>query len=397
MSSDSLLALAGLYFHVPFRRARRSYDDAYYVVSQASSFEAYVHAVCRELRFYAEQYAEDEPVETISAGGGRPSLLPLSDVRPILHTVLDVFDASVFQEATAEVSPADATLHYLGGLRSLGFDRLHFEVLSFFPEDLDALGAPHSADDAVRALREARTAGFDAVSIDLSFGWPSQPMLHWKANLQQAVRMNVPHVTIVEWTPPSSSGNRDDEPQSHAKADRDQEIDLARRLQFAMDFLLDEGYEQYELTHFARPGYRSRHQDGYYRHENYLGVGPSASTFWWPHRTRNGPAKRWSNVKDVDRYIDLLENQYSPVAYRQTVDWTTLAREYVVLRLRTSEGLDLRRLQAMYDVDLRTKREQLLNRLVENDLIEPYDDGVIRLTVRGRLVADGVTHRLMPD
>lgn len=425
------LVLAGLYFHVPFREGPRTYDESYSVPFSGRTSEAYVEAVQRELRFYAAKYADDEPVNTLYAGGGRPSLLPLGDVRRVVQTVLEVFDASAFEEATAELNPADARLGYLNGLSALGFDRLSIEVLSFFPEDLDALAAPHTGQEAVRTVREARKVGINNLSVDLLFGWPGQPDLHWKANLQQVVRMKVPHVTLVEWTgpmelpaadaadkralqnatdtafaPPPEAASRpvvteptdadDRTPEEGNRPTR--EVDLARRLRFAMEFLGKEGYEQYDLTHFALPGHRSRHQENYTSHGNYLGVGPSAHTLWWLHRERQEPARRWSNVTDLDRYTDLLSQEYSPVAYRQTVDWRSLGAEYVMLQLRTAEGLDLRHLKAQYGMDLRAKKEDLLHRLVNHGLIEPFDSTHrVRLTLRGRLVADGVTERLLRD
>jgi oxygen-independent coproporphyrinogen-3 oxidase len=438
--------LAGLYLHIPFRRASRTYDEAFYVCTDADSFSSYTTALKREMVLYAQQYAEEEPIETVYAGGGRASLIPMGEVRDVLQTVLEVFDASSFREATAEVNPADVDPTYLSGLQSVGFDRLHLSVLSFYPEDLTRIGTPHSAQDSVRAIREARQAGFEDLSIELLFGWPGQPMERWKANLQQAVDMDIPHLTVTEWTgdhkdfPGAPTASRDDsssetaasDPASaaatspspsspaetaaessaaeapdrpvsdaggdrdaHRETDRDAEIQAAKQFQYAMDKLSDAGYTQYEITHFAQPGHASVHQRSYYDHGNYLGVGASAHTFWWPRRMQNVPARRWSNVRDVDRYEELLAQKYPPISYRQTIDWTTLGNEYVALRLRTDEGLDLRRLKAEYGYDLREKRARLLAKLEDNGLIAPTDDHRIRLTRRGRLVADGITERLV--
>ncbi len=370
--------MAGLYVHVPFRRAERPTDDGDTVVTGATDFSQFETALCRELNYYAREYASEEQMSTVYAGGGRPSLLPLSSIHAILTTFVDVFDASAFEEATAEVSPADATRRYLHGLKRMGFDRLSLPVLSFFPDTLQALNVPHSAADAMRVLRIARDTNF-AVSVDLLFGGPSQSLDAWEATLRQAVEMDLSHVTITE-APPAA-----------AAADGDR----ADKLELAMTFLRSEGYEQYELTHFARPGHRSTHQENYYEHGNYLGIGPAAESFWWSDRT-SPRARRWTNVSDLERYAALLRKRYPPVAYRETLDKTALAQEYVLLAARTDEGIDLEHLAQQYGVDLRTRKSSLLSRLRDEGLI--YDDAdTVRLTLQGRLVTDAITEQLLPS
>lgn len=405
--------MAGLYFHIPFRRAPRPYDDAYYTVlrddaSGDAALRRFVDAVDAELRLYARQHADDEPVRTIHAGGGRPSLLPLKHVRSLLGTVLDVFDASVFQESTAEINPADATRKYLSGLHSLGFDRLSIEVLSFFPGDLHTLQAPHSGADAIRAIRAAQGTGFNTFAIDLAFGWPSQSMEMWERNVRQAIDLDVPGITLIEWSPDNrrereSGRTRGDASGEQRNADEDRDVNRdhamqqAKQFRLAMDILEAHGYEAYELTHFAQPGHASKHLQNTYAHGSYIGVGPSAESFWWPDRSPDRSARRWTNVSDVDEYVRLLSNRYPPISYRQTSDWTTLVREYIFFRLRTGDGLNVRDLSDRYGYDLRGKRGAFLSKLVKNDLVTGLDNGTLQLTRAGRLVADGITERLLPS
>ncbi len=370
--------MAGLYVHVPFRRAARSTDESDYVVTDNPDVSQFETALCQELRYYAQDYADDEPMRTIYAGGGRPSLLPLSTVHAILTTLLDVFDASHFEEATAEINPADASLRYIHGLKRLGFDRLSLSVQSFFPDVLQALDAPHTAAEAIQTLKLAREANFETLSVDLLFGVPHQSLDTWEATLRQVVEMRVPHVTITE-----------------APADEaDTEKKRAKQLKRAITLLQSEGYKQHELTHFAKPGHRSAHQKNYYEHGNYLGIGPSAESFWWP--SRSDRARRWTNVSDIERYADLLRQRYPPVSYRKTLAKTALAEEYILLRLRTRTGLDLNRLQTQYGLDLRAQKEEVLDRLIDENLIHDEED-TVRLTLQGRLVTDAITERLLPS
>jgi len=371
--------VAGLYVHVPFREEERWWDETTYTTNPTPNVETFETALCRELTFYAHQYAKDEEMTTVYAGGGRPSLLPLSTVHSVLTTLVEVFDASTFEEATAEVNPADANPRYVHGLKRMGFDRLSLEILSFFPNALDTLNAPHSALDAIRSLQVAREADFGSLSVDLLFGWAEQAIDEWEATLRHAVAMNVPHITVTEVPA--------------GQVEKASEDDMADRFELAMTFLQSEGYEQYELTHFARPGHRSTHLENYYEHGNYLGIGPSAETFWWPNDSTR--ARRWENVGDVERYASVLQDRHAPVAYRKTLDRSTLAREYVFLRLRTDAGLSLDHLESEYGAHLREEKAELLDLLREVGMIHE-DPDTIRLTIQGRLVADAITERLMP-
>ena len=396
--------VAGLYFHIPFRTARRPYDDAYYITPvdapSEPDVERFVRAIDAELRLYGREYAADEPVHTLYAGGGRPSLLSLKHARTLLSTVVDVFDASAFQESTAEISPLDATESYLNGLLNVGFDRLSIEVLSFYADELRTLKAPHTASAAIRAIRTVRHVGFRTFSVDLAFGWPEQSMDRWADNLQQVIDMEIPSVTLIECpmeTTPSDLNATDDAPSRDAEISRDAEMKRAKQFRLAIDMLESHGYEAYELTHFAKPGHASSHLQNTYAHGSYIGVGPSAESFWWPDRAGDRSARRWTNVSDVDEYTQLLKNRYPPVAYRQTSSWASLAREYIFLRLRTATGLNLIDLQNRYRYDVREKNSALLNTLAENDLVAGLDNGYLRLTPAGRLVADGITERLLPS
>ena len=370
--------MAGLYLHIPFRRSPHAYDERVAEEVETADPDQFVAALRRELRFYAGEYAEEEPVRTVYFGGGRPSLLSPEQIRSLLAALNDTVNVSEVEEVTIELNPADARAEYLDALRGMGVDRVSLAALSFFPVDLRAVDAPHSAEQVTRALKNLRAAGFQKVSVDLLFGWPDQTQSQWKAALDRAVELNLPHVTLLEASAEAGPVASDDV--------------LAHRLESAMSRLQSEGYTQYELTHFARPGGQSVHQVRYYAHDNQLGLGPSAESFWWAHRDR-GMARRWTNVSDLDRYVRLLRDRFPPVAFRQTLDRSALATEYVLLRLRTNEGLNLDHLEARYGVDLAASTDTLLDRLESEGLAE-IEKSHLRLTNRGRLVADAITEKI---
>lgn len=368
-------AVAGLYLHVPFREAPCRYDDTA-VVPAPPSYDAFAQAVTTELRHYADRY--DAPIRTIYVGGGRPSLLDLETLRWLFDAIRAGFETPL-EEVTVELNPADADAAYLEGLRALGVDRLSLDVMSFHPDDLTALETPHTVREAEAALDAVRAAGFARFSIDLFFGWAGQDPLHWKANLEKAARLGVPHLALVECT-------ADVLPQ----ADDDTR---AEQYRFAMTYLPGQGYEHYEVAHFARPGRRGLHNERHWNHTNYLGVGPSAHSFWWDDL----PAYRWANVRNLARYTALLQQRHLPIAQKTPLTLPDLAAEYVLLRLRTRDGLDLATLQSRYGVDLVAQKGDALARLRDKQYIEPIRNGCLRLTDRGLLVCDAVTQQLLPD
>lgn len=370
--------MAGLYLHIPFRKRRRPYDEAAYV-TDCSQQQAFVRAAEKELRHLGRTYTA-EPIRTLYLGGGRPSLLAPRFLDRLLDTARTAFEQVDLEETTLEANPADCTPEALTRWRAAGIDRLSLAVLSFYADDRDALTAPHTEGDAVRCIEAARSAGFDNLSVDLAFGWPDQPALHWKANLERVAKLEIPHLALMELTPP-------DAPESVHEA-------AADRYRFAMDYLPDYGYAHYEISHFARPGYRGRHNQRHWDHSNYLGVGPSAHSFWW---TADHAATRWANVVNLPRYIALLDQHHLPLASKDPLSTPELAREYVMLRLRTAEGLNLDTLQTRYGTDLRALKSDALDQLRANGYLERPADSRIRLTDAGMFHCDTITARLLPD
>ncbi|MFB6278867.1 MAG: coproporphyrinogen-III oxidase family protein [Salinibacter sp.] len=341
-----------------------------------------VAAVRRELEHYARPPFTDASVQTLYVGGGRPSRLSPSALRPLIDACQNSFDAAAPDEITLELHPSDASPDDLEALLGLGVTRLSIGGQSFVDATLRALEAPYSAEDLRGIVRCVQAVGFESVSVDLTFGGPNPSLSTWKASLQRAVNLRVPHVTLHELDADGPSKHGDETPTDW--------------FAYAMTFLDAKGYEPYELTHFARPGHRSRYQEHVYAHGNVLGLGPGAESLWWPDRTDPSTAERWSNVSDVSAYVERLRNNESPVAQREPLDRTALAREYMLLRLRTNEGLALNVLRDRYDCPLRREKSATLNRLATEGLIHD-DPARVRLTDRGRRLADAITQRLIRE
>ena len=354
------------------------------------SHTGFVEAVCTEIRLRAQQYAHLEPVESLYFGGGTPSRLSSGDLGRIIETLNDNFDLSNVRETTIEVNPEDVNPAYLAAIRALGIDRLSIGIQSFFQDDLAFMNRIHDAGTARSVVEWARAGGFDNFSIDLIFGLPEQPPEYWSANLEIACSLDVPHIstyglTIEDGTPLFNRVER-------GLISPMEEEDMSDQFQFTMGYLRDRGYEHYEISSFAREGSRAIHNHRYWNHENYLGFGPSAHSFWWSGL----PAQRWANVRNLKRYEALLRQHVAPVDESEQLAIDLLADEYVMLRLRTADGLDLDELESRYGVDLLLERVEELAELESSGFIRPIRNEKIRLTDLGKTVCDTVTARLLP-
>ncbi len=383
--------MAGIYLHIPFCTQRCTYCDFYFVTTQ-KTHAPFIRAICAEIEYYGTLYGRQEPVETIYFGGGTPSLLQEEELAQILTTIHRHFDTGPTREITLEMNPGDADLDYLRGLHALGVNRLSIGVQSFFDSDLQLLNRSHSAKQAAEVISLARRAGFENVSLDLIFGIPGQEPEHWAANLEKAVGFGAPHLAVYGLTV-------EERTVLHKQVARglvrpvDEET-YAERFRFTMEYLTGRGFDHYEISNYALPGCHSVHNRAYWEHRNYLGFGPSAHSFWWKSLLSSS-AQRWANVRNLRRYEALIEQNQLPLDTQERLHPDTLADEYIMLRMRTGEGLDLEILETRYGVDLLFEKIDDLAWLETQGLIEPIRKGIVRLTGRGKLLCDAVTMRLL--
>jgi len=321
----------GLYVHFPFCAARCHYCAFYFVVGRAEVRAAYVDAVASEI----SRAAEDErfagrQVHSIYFGGGTPSLMADGDVARVLKAARDTFDVVDGAEISLESNPDGLTAEALAGLRELGVNRLTIGWQSLREAGLRVLSRTHSPSDNAAALLAAREAGFGNVGVDLIFGWPGQTAASWREELGEAAFLGVEHVSAYELT--LEEGTRllaRAEAGRFRLADEDERTDMFE----ATDAVLGPaGIHRYEISNFARPGYECRHNLDGWRSGDLLGVGASAAS----HVTN----QRWTNVKDLDGYLQVMAAGRSAAEEAETLDEVTWAAEDLYLGLRTTEGID---------------------------------------------------------
>lgn len=309
---------SSLYVHIPFCKRRCGYCDFYKETALGRKSEV-VEAICKEIVSRAPML-EGTVLKTIYFGGGTPSVCTLDELGQIVATARGVFDCSEVEEMTIEVNPDDLSDDYLQGLRGVGFNRLSIGIQSFDDADLKFMFRRHDSAGAVRAIEMARRAGFDNISIDLIYGLPNSTEQTWRANVERAVELGVEHISAYHLSIEVGTAFDKLGVKTAPEEVSDSEYNTL------CEVLAEAGYDHYEISNFSLPGRRSQHNSAYWRGTPYLGVGPSAHSY-------DGVAERSWNVADIDQYVAGIE----PEVEHLTID--ERYEEYVMVRLRTREGL----------------------------------------------------------
>jgi oxygen-independent coproporphyrinogen-3 oxidase len=379
--------LASLYVHIPFCERKCPYCD-FYSVEDTGRAEDFLGALGQEIAHRGGR-GVGVSFETIFFGGGTPSLLTPGQVERILSYLHTAFRIAPEAEVTLEANPGTVTDKKLRWFRSLGVNRLSIGIQSFHDHELKALGRIHDQAEALRCFDEGRAAGFDNISIDLIYSIPGQTLAAWEDNLRTAVDLTPRHIAayslIVEEGTPLARMVEAGEVRMNS-ADREAEM-----YERAMELLGASGYEHYEVSNYALPGFRCRHNGNYWSHENYLGFGPSAHSFWKESDRTSG--RRWWNVADLSTYVDRLKNGVLPVESEEQVGPKQMLNERIFLGLRSS-GLDLARLRADLGYGLTARQECEVQWLLDENMAV-LDSGVLRLTSKGFLLCDEICSTLL--
>ena len=371
------MTAAGIYIHIPFCSSRCSYCDFATGLFQQELAERYVRALVEDIRL--SRYSGDI-VDTIYFGGGTPSLLAPSQLESILATVHDCFKIDPHSEITLEINPGSVNEEKLHAFRSLGVNRASFGAQTFDDAELAKLGRSHTTADTVKTFADLRGVGFENVSFDLIAGLPGQTLAGWERNISQALDLRPEHLSfylleVHSGTPLAEHIRRGIQPEP--------DDDLAGVMyQWMLQQAADAGYEHYEISNLCQPGFHSRHNVKYWTGEAYYGFGCSAHSY-------DGATRRWSNHRDVLKYVSVIENGESAVVDEQQLSQTDVRAEAVFLGMRLMQGVDLRRYRESFGVDLRDEHAEDLDRFCKAGLVE-LDGDLIRLTRTGALLSNEV-------
>lgn len=380
--------MPSLYVHIPFCEKKCLYCD-FYSIESLSQVEQFLASLRREIDLYAT-FGSGVTFETVFFGGGTPSLLQPAQLDSILTRLRTTFTIGPDAEITVETNPGTVTREKLSAFKSLGVNRLSIGVQSFHEDELKFLSRIHDRDDALRCVEYARAVGFENLNIDLIFSLPGQRLDRWEDNLEQAIALNTEHISayslIVEDNTPLAR-------MVTSKQVSANPVEIEAELyEFTMEFLGKRGFEHYEVSNYAKPGFRSRHNYNYWNHQNYLSFGPSAHSFWKQPGAQFG--RRWWNIANISHYCDKLLQDELPLVTQEFVQTRELMNERVFLGLR-SDGLDLRQFEDEFGVPLSNSHGATIRQLVDEQYAE-IEHNRLRLTAKGFLLCDEISARLLP-
>lgn len=372
--------MAGIYIHIPFCKSRCIYCG-FYSTTLLDLRKKYINAVCREMEL-RKNYIR-EPFSTIYLGGGTPSLLDEAELTKLFLYINNVYDVDRNAEITMECNPDDITPEFTNMLSRLPINRVSMGAQTFADSRLRLLHRRHNSDEVKHAVKLLREAGIKNISIDLMFGFPDESLSQWKEDISAALALNVEHISAY------SLMYEEDTPlwkmlDTGKVKEIDEELSLTMFKELVCQ-LTDAGYEHYEISNFARPGYRSRHNSSYWHQVPYIGLGAAAHSF-------DLNSRLW-NVADLKLYIEEINNGIIPME-REELDNDTTFNDIITTALRTSDGIDLNALETRLGKRYRNTLISAAGKHLEQGLLEIRHDR-LRLTAEGIFISDMVMSDLM--
>lgn len=370
--------MAGIYIHIPFCKQACNYCNFYFSTSLGNK-DRYIDALLHEIEL-SKDYLQGEPIETLYFGGGTPSHLPVNDLLMIVKKLDSVFGFNNLEEFTLEANPDDLTsekLKELKKLQQLGLNRFSIGIQSFFDEDLKYMNRAHNSEEALAAVKSVQDSGFEDITIDLIYGTPTMDDERWHRNLETAFSLSVQHISGYALTV---------EPQTTLERKIKKGVRLpvneqhsAKQFDVLMTEMKRNGYEQYEISNFAKREKYARHNTSYWLGKKYLGLGPSAHSY-------NGVARRW-NVANNINYMTSLEKGVLNFEEELLTEHQRI-NERIMTGLRTMWGVNLRAFA-------RDKMDIIITNLkaVDTNCYQLHAD-VLTLTHDGKFFADAIAAQL---
>ncbi|MFB6455741.1 radical SAM family heme chaperone HemW [Chitinophaga sp. Hz27] len=372
--------MSGIYLHIPFCKQACYYCNFHFSTSMSQK-DAMVKSILQEISLQ-QNYLGSDIIHTIYFGGGTPSLLSQSELQQILDRLRTHFTIAEDAEITLEANPDDLDPAKLQELKALGINRLSIGIQSFHEADLKWMNRAHNAQQAEDCIKNAQEAGFQNITIDLIYGGPGLSDEGWEYNVKKAIAFGIPHLSCYALT--VEPGTALDHFIKKKKMEATDPEKAARHFEQLMRWTEAAGYEHYEISNFALPGWHSRHNSSYWKGLSYLGLGPSAHSF-------NGHSRQW-NVANNSSYIKSIEKGEIPFEL-ETLTAEMQFNEYIMTSLRTSAGCDIGWVEERFGADLAKELLNNCRQFIQKSWMEEHGTS-LRLTKAGRLFADGIASDL---
>ena len=375
----------GLYIHIPFCERKCDYCD-FYSITDFVDYVRFTDSILLQMEDYSKLTADYE-IDSIYIGGGTPTVLPVKRMLEIIDGIYRNFNVVPEAEFTMEANPATVNYKMLKKYRKAGVNRLSFGLQSAVDSELETLTRIHSFDDFAESMDIARSAGFHNINVDLMFGIPGQTKQSLAHSIERVCDMSPKHISLygLKFEDGTPFATRKD---SFTLPDEDTEYDMYK---YAIDYLAFRGYWQYEISNFSAEGYKCRHNIKYWNCDEYLGIGPAAHSYF--------DGKRFSYKRNVDMYMDALEYVEAGIDIieeNREIDEHEKINEYIMLRLRLTQGLNVNEFKYRFNKDFTEMFEKELKLYMDNGFMQ-FENGHYSFTPKGMYVSNYILSTLMGD
>lgn len=374
---------AGLYLHIPFCTSKCHYCD-FYSVTALSRKDDVVQAMVKEIQSETVFLGAAKPaLRTLYFGGGTPSLLQSEDFSRLFNAIETSYDLSGLEEVTLEANPDDLTPDYLALLRQFPFNRLSIGVQTLDDEALRRINRRHTAGQAKQAVLDCRTAGFNNLSIDLMYGLPGQTAEQFRQTLNEALTLPVTHISSYALSWEEGSVLYKELMQGRLQQAPDEVLEACYVELNAV--LATHGFQRYELSNFAKPGYESKHNSAYWDGTSYLGIGPGAHSY-------NGSQRR-NNRPSIDCYLEGMRVG-EPARELEWLDSNARYNDFIMTGLRTTKGILVKELEKLFGMSKRYYCLYNARKNLKNGFLV-YENERLRLDEKGLFIADDICSDLI--
>ncbi len=366
-----------IYIHIPFCKQKCSYCNFHF--STSLNFKDEMLAAMKKEIVLRKNELQNKNLQSLYFGGGTPSILSPDEIKSLIDEVVKYFSFDKEIEITLEANPDDLDKSFLKGLADSPINRLSIGTQSFFEPDLQLMNRAHTASEAEDSIKRSQDFGFENLSIDLIYGSPTSSLDIWKENLNKAIALQVPHISSYALTvePKTALENWI----SKGKVNSPKEEEQNQEFYYLSDFLKDNGFEHYEVSNFAKPGFYSRHNSAYWKYKEYLGIGPSAHSY-------NGFEVRSWNVANNQQYVKKL-NSGLLAKEEEILSQKDQFNEMIMIGLRTIWGVDLTRLHEKFNGEiLEYFQEEIKPKLEEGIVI--IEENHLKIPEKHWFMADGI-------
>ncbi len=373
--------MPGIYIHIPFCKQACHYCNFHFSVSQKRKpefLQALVKEICLQKDFFTPDSSQKTNLDTLYIGGGTPSILSLPEINRIFAEIRKYFELQEEAEITLEANPDDLTPEKISALSQTPINRLSIGIQSFQANNLKYMNRSHTPNQALDALQNAKKEGFKNLTADLIYGTPGMSDKQWADNILQLIKLEVPHISAYSLTVEKKTALDVFIRKGIAKPVEEEQA--ARQFDILREITSNYGYEHYEISNFALPGYYSRHNMSYWTGEPYLGLGPSAHSFL--------PSKRIWNIANTNTYIDEIFKGTIPCE-EELLSTEQQYNEYIMTALRTMWGIEKKHVEENFGKNYLEKLMKSSQKHLKNQNLE--DTGThILVSIKGKFFSDGI-------